>query len=561
MKNTILILLMWLLANLHISFAQSSIWPIVPKLLKFESASNNVTFTNMLGTYTTPYFASNVAFDDAGNIMFYIVDEKIFDHTGVSIGSLTSLPGNGKDIFIIPDPLNCDSRIVLSYRTDMLTSNVNLVCQIQATRITKNGSDWGFQSIFNESLVGLQNPFVAMTVSKPRSGNRSWYVATNRGVREFIINTTSGFITSGQIIDNQNLAPTDMDISPTDNCILLSNVTGLGAATFAISKLNLNALNGNFGTFQSFDIAISPPLAVQFNAFGIEFETDSQVLISAKSHNGLLGGIFRRDILLTPVNISQINTDINLGTSQLEKSLDNKIYAASASKLWGTNSIGNTEFFSSITSNGFVGNTGHFSLPKQLDGENYSTIFKCNCQSNIAITASTYSRSLTESSDWIKFTGTTTILNTTSVKVDANPTIGFVEIVPDNTNKFFLSEPTQTGMFIAQALDGCGQLIPRSTPPTIDPIENKPALELGKVKAYPNPAVNNLNIELNIEESQNLYIRVLDLSGREMLKGATQQYFEKGDHLIELDVSNLLPGFYLYQIDGLFKKVGKFTKI
>jgi trimeric autotransporter adhesin len=82
-----------------------------------------------------------------------------------------------------------------------------------------------------------------------------------------------------------------------------------------------------------------------------------------------------------------------------------------------------------------------------------------SCASNITISGS-YSTALTESQTWIKSTGQTTISNTGSVKLDADPTNGYVLLMPANSGDFFLSAPTGSGVFIAQALDGCGNLIP-----------------------------------------------------------------------------------------------------
>jgi hypothetical protein len=74
------------------------------------------------------------------------------------------------------------------------------------------------------------------------------------------------------------------------------------------------------------------------------------------------------------------------------------------------------------------------------------------CISNVFITGS-YSNPLTQSANWIKSTNTTTILNTATVKLDANPINGFVELLPGFSTQ-------QGATFVAQALDGCGVLIP-----------------------------------------------------------------------------------------------------
>lgn len=228
---------------------------------------------------------------------------------------------------------------------------------------------------------------------------------------------------------------------------------------------------------------------------------------------------------------------------------------------WNPGGAGsNTRVISNIQNNTTISVTGTTNNGCTATATTRIIVDTTCCPSDIWITGN-YNVPLTQSNTWIRSRLQTTILSSSSVKLDAHPTNGYVQLIPTLATDFFLSQPTLTGEFIAQALDGCGLLIPRIAPPIEDPVVKKPGLGIGTLKAYPNPVNTKLTLEFNIEENQNLSIRILDLSGREMMHGGIQRYFEKGDHYIELDVSNLLPGFYLYQVDGQFKKIGKFTKI
>ena len=138
--NQVLIKSMWLFlavcffGNRPVS-AQNPDWPMVPQNLHFTTGGS--TGTIMPGSYTTPYFASNSAQGGSGNLLFNVVNEKIYDNAGVLIGSTgPSWASWGKDIAIVPDPSDCQAHIILSAYVDLIVGggNGNYEWRILGTR-------------------------------------------------------------------------------------------------------------------------------------------------------------------------------------------------------------------------------------------------------------------------------------------------------------------------------------------------------------------------------------------------------------------------------------------
>jgi subtilisin family serine protease len=168
------------------------------------------------------------------------------------------------------------------------------------------------------------------------------------------------------------------------------------------------------------------------------------------------------------------------------------------------------------------------------DGLTYS------CQADITI-SNFYDAPLTESSTWVKTNGQTTIDPNSSVKLDANPSDGFVEIAPTNDNEYLVAEP-DNGEFIAQAYNGCGVGAP--TKVKNSQFENKnsiletPILFTNKLK--PNPTNGMVQITMVEPVSK---IEVYNANGVLVLTKFINKT-SKTQMIITLDLSNFSAGVY-----------------
>jgi hypothetical protein len=154
------------------------------------------------------------------------------------------------------------------------------------------------------------------------------------------------------------------------------------------------------------------------------------------------------------------------------------------------------------------------------------------CLPNISISG-TFTTPLTEASASIASSGTTTIPNGATVKLDANDASnnGFIRLDPG-----FEAQPGC--LFIAQALDGCGSGIPAKPDPT--GIEEKLAADIWQ--ASPNPTTGIITVQ-HSADVHTLYVYGID--GRlyqtidANVKGATR-----------LDIATLPPGMYMIRAIG-----------
>jgi Secretion system C-terminal sorting domain len=464
--------------------AQSPHWTLVPNLLAMPSAVSSA----MPGSYTTPYYAANCGYDINGNIMFYIKDGTVYDAAGVVAGNLTSAIGyNSKNLIIVPDPGDCTARLVIHSSGDILVGSGSCyhITFIQCTRISLTGSVLNIQQNYSaSSLTGSVtqcNLYTGMAVSRVQTGgNRYLYVAGDANVFKYLI-SASGITLQQTFAISAGSKPTDLELSPNGDKLAWSDAN----TSSGIRWVTLNSL-GNFVSYFQTNTT-----SAAYSSYGLEFINNNQVMVAAG--NGSSGGIYVADLTTSLSN--QVVNNAAHSASQLELALNGNIYAASASSLMGINPVSYAATFISlpVTSNSGYLISGYYSLPSQLDGENYAQTFSCTppCPTNITITGA-YAVPLTQSGTWIKSSGSTIIPGTATVKLDADPVNGYVEL-----NTGFASNPVTGAAFAAQALDGCGAGIPQrqasgneaAQGSIVKQKEQKP-IQPGAtgITVYPNPA-------------------------------------------------------------------------
>ncbi len=82
------------------------------------------------------------------------------------------------------------------------------------------------------------------------------------------------------------------------------------------------------------------------------------------------------------------------------------------------------------------------------------------------------------------------------------------------------------------------------------------------VNAYPNPVINNMNIDFTIAESGNATIKVYSMNGN-LAKEYNNIYLLEGNHSVNIDLSDLQSGQYFYKVilnNSNFVLPGQFVK-
>ncbi len=121
------------------------------------------------------------------------------------------------------------------------------------------------------------------------------------------------------------------------------------------------------------------------------------------------------------------------------------------------------------------------------------------CRSNVTITG-LYSQPLTQSKGWIKSNGATTISPTSTVKLDADPINGYIELSTSGLMSpgYVIIAPTGTNMFVAQALDGCDINQPTLVGDNSSYLrlasDDTKIESVSSIRIYPNPAKESFTV-------------------------------------------------------------------
>jgi len=171
------------------------------------------------------------------------------------------------------------------------------------------------------------------------------------------------------------------------------------------------------------------------------------------------------------------------------------------------------------------------------------------CLSNVNITTANYSTSLTESLTYIKINST--VASSAYVKLDANPSKGYVEMNPG-----FEVTPSTNGEYIAMALDGCGGLIPSKE--ALPNIEKNITETNYNIAIFPNPVNDKINIQFDNTESSVYDFQIFDLNGKIILEKSLNPTGKSAS----IDLSYLQSNVYIYKLksSGNTIKEGRLLK-
>ena len=390
-KITLLAFLTMVSANV---FSQMKTWTTPAK--KWNMTITTPTSTSLPGGAST-YSVANGAYDEAGNLLFYVQNNNIVDASGSSVGDLGFYNSatcyeqyellNG-EIAIVPIPGTCKEFYVIygmsnAYFSPLLYIKVD--CSSGSPSITYNGSVYVscpyYTGYVNQAFPianhgGLDN--TAFAVSKVYTGagataKRFLLSVSSTGIVRSEI-SSSGISSGSVTASSSNLSLTSADFDGIEAEISWgSNKFAWSSANGTVHIIDIDPANGNY---------ISPYLQnyTISGAKGIEFSnsTGNPYLYVANASN-----------IKRIYTYNQSTTNISWGTNDLantflEYGKNGRIYGVSpvysGSTLTGSKLVGivGTTVITGITadidSRYIVSNhlQGIFTLPDQIDGEDYT---------------------------------------------------------------------------------------------------------------------------------------------------------------------------------------------
>lgn len=94
---------------------------------------------------------------------------------------------------------------------------------------------------------------------------------------------------------------------------------------------------------------------------------------------------------------------------------------------------------------------------------------------------------------------------------------------------------------------------------TINKIIAERFLQFTVTQNYPNPFALQTKVDIVMPEADKIELKIYDIQGR-VVKNVLNEYMNAGKHVIQMDLSNLPPGIYIYKVSsssGTYRAVKK----
>ena len=357
LKRTMIFLMLMIMSN---SYAQSNKWVMPPYVVDVTS---NVLTTNLLPGHTSSSsaeFADGV-FDSSGNLLFYIENERIYNHLGVNIGITANTWYSEYDNYqIIPVPGDCQKFYVVSAEEKKVIGghgNVfySLVDISSGTAI--------IDPLFNHISLGhAVTEYVQMATSKLDSNNERFLYIFNSGIAKFKI-TNTGISFVNEILNGVSGLSTatpekgELEISPDNSKLAFYDWSNFG-------KINVVTLNssGNYLSHNIYSIS-------NLKATGFEF-LNNELYVSTFNNSSSLDGINVIDLTASPTSSTHIPGSAAYGRSEIELAKNGNMIVRSNTHLAQINtSIKVLTQSIAMPNVNISGSPNIYDLPDQLDDE------------------------------------------------------------------------------------------------------------------------------------------------------------------------------------------------
>lgn len=372
--------------------AQMNYWTMPDKI--FNTNPSTLTSTS-ISSGSTPYSVANGAYDEDGNMLFYVQDYTIYDASSSSIGDLGwinasscteaySIPNT--EIVIVPKPEKCDEFYVF-YGMDNPTGStvlayVEVDCSGSTPTVVYSGSVFrscsGFAGFIDEGFqvanhYALDHMGLAVSKWDDSESKRYLYAVNYDGIKYSEISTSG--VSAGAITATSS----SLGLSSFTDFNSLEAELSWNDNYFAWTSTNdkvhiIEVGNGSYtsGSIQSY--TVESPRGLEFN----NAATNPKLYVS--------GGAGITQILTTNQTSSTISTgSYDLTNTYLEYAKNGKIYGVSptysGSTLTNTTLVGINPSNNSLSASSSGIDSRYllsgsypydvFTLPDQIDGENY----------------------------------------------------------------------------------------------------------------------------------------------------------------------------------------------
>ncbi|MFM7177113.1 MAG: hypothetical protein ACKO0X_06805 [Bacteroidota bacterium] len=407
MKNQIYLITACILAaptHLVAQTNQLKKWFIAPKAVEMPFGTSPSVIPMPTVNGVAPAQTTEVAngiYDENDNLLFYVSDNSVYDYNNSLIGDI-DLPNGGSEIVIVPFGNNNSCRSKFNIFTT--TSN-----QIGLVSLTQTIVDMKSLSLTSSIVFSMpiQREFGALALGKLTGGVRYLYFLAGSGtigtqgsgmIYKLTLNN-NGSVTSPTLIfpttpyinDGAEVFSRELDLSHDGKYLAWSSLAPANSfpTQYRHHFIALD-LSGNYdpGTYQQFNIpGINDNNVSGFR--GVEFYQSGS---TTKLFMGAgTDGVYYTDIPnisgFTHVQNSNGSTTSTFGLSQIEHSFNGYMYAAS-----GNSSTGNVGAFdptdpvpmiipsqsftltNPLPPNSGFGGAALYTLPDQIDGQNYDLI-------------------------------------------------------------------------------------------------------------------------------------------------------------------------------------------
>ncbi len=371
MKKLILALLCTMSIFNVIAATQMRNWTVLPnKVQMIWGTAPSVS--SIPGASSSQYAVANGIYDEYNNLLFYVRNGEVLNATSGSVGSIVFDPL--KEVVIAPVPGQCRKYYVIMARATPLSSIELYYAIVDASGSVSMGSPVHFATLFGNAC--------GMAASKVISGSgssaiRYLYCISNSNFSRFTI-SSSGIASQTNLtpsglssLSSSEFLPSEAELNHGGTRFAWGSTNGASGKVYEITTSSPTLITHTL-TFQS------PCTTSNHSISGLEYDANGNLWVSATSSCQNNKGLYK--IVTSTSTASYLgSTTQNFGFTQLELSNHDIILGVSNSGGVGHIIPSNNTFNATTTGISFTvvsnANTntlpGVYSLPDQIDGENY----------------------------------------------------------------------------------------------------------------------------------------------------------------------------------------------